>query len=92
MGGRGLGEMIFFHSVPHSPSLRFVSPAFIPLHQCLLEEVVRQPVLVEHYFSCSWTWECGVKPADVRLSQVGKNVPFGKARLLKIQNVLKNCI
>ena len=29
----GIGEMIFFHSVPHSSSLRFISPAFTPVNQ-----------------------------------------------------------
>lgn len=56
---RGLGEMIFFHSVPHSPSLGFTSTAFTPVNRCLREEVVHQALLAEHCFFSTGLWNVG---------------------------------
>lgn len=81
----GLGEIIFFRSVPHAPSLRFISRAFTPVNQMFTRgggapDFIRRTFFLLPDFGM-WGSQARRCPLE---SRGGENVQLGKASLLKI--------
>lgn len=77
--------MVFFHSVPHSPCLRFVSRAFTPVNQMFTRgggapDFTRRTLVFLLLDFGMW----GSQARRCPLNQKGENVQFGKTNLLKI--------